>query len=78
MQKAVEDLETKLEIECRWTPPSEEWKSTSKKLAMRNYQLAVDKLEGLVVSRLFEMTKLNQSGLGKYLGNIKSIVLTTS
>jgi hypothetical protein len=66
MQKAVEDLETKLEIERRWTAHSEEWKSTAKKHAIREYQLAVDKLEGLVVSRLFEMTKLNQSGLGKF------------
>ncbi|HEV7736256.1 MAG TPA: hypothetical protein VGO47_02645 [Chlamydiales bacterium] len=70
MQKAVEDLETKLEITRRWTADSEEWQSTSKKLTLREYQLAIDKLEGLVVSRLFEMTKLNQSGLGKSLLNI--------
>ncbi|KIJ45983.1 hypothetical protein M422DRAFT_46314 [Sphaerobolus stellatus SS14] len=32
-------------------------------MAMQDYQHAVDKLEGLVVSRLFELTKMNQSGL---------------
>ncbi|KAF8519506.1 hypothetical protein BU17DRAFT_75910 [Hysterangium stoloniferum] len=64
LQGAVEDLEGKLGIGRRWTPESAEWKLTEEKLAMREYQLALNKLEGLVVSRLFELTKLNQSGIG--------------
>ena len=31
---------------------------------MREFQLAVDKLESLVVQRLFELTKANLSGTG--------------
>lgn len=42
-----------------------DWWATAKHLAMREYQLALDKLEGLVVGRLFELTKLNQSGTGE-------------
>ncbi|KAF8517056.1 hypothetical protein BU17DRAFT_30209, partial [Hysterangium stoloniferum] len=64
LQGAVEDLEGKLGIGRRWTPESAEWKLTEEKLAMREYQLALNRLEGLVVSRLFELTKLNQSGIG--------------
>ncbi|KAF8512930.1 hypothetical protein BU17DRAFT_53768, partial [Hysterangium stoloniferum] len=47
-----------------WTLESAEWKLTEEKLAMREYQLTLNKLEGLVVSRLIELTKLNQSGIG--------------
>jgi hypothetical protein len=32
---------------------------------VRTYQRAVDKLEGLVVQRLFELTKANVSQTGK-------------
>lgn len=32
---------------------------------VRTYQKAVDKLEGLVVQRLFELTKANVSQTGK-------------
>ncbi|KIJ30273.1 hypothetical protein M422DRAFT_81424, partial [Sphaerobolus stellatus SS14] len=63
LQCVVADLEEKLDIAQRWTPESDEWKETAKKLAMREYQHAVDRVEGLVVSRLFELTKINQSGV---------------
>jgi len=34
-------------------------------LAIRDYQKALDKLEGLVVQRLFELAKMGLSGTGK-------------
>jgi hypothetical protein len=64
LQQATEDLETKLEITARWTPECTVWKETEKKVMMHDFQLALDRLEGLVVARHFELTKLNHSGTG--------------
>ncbi|KAF8580082.1 hypothetical protein K439DRAFT_1620080 [Ramaria rubella] len=64
LRQALLDLERKLEIQKTWTPDSEEWKTTERYLNMRTYQRALDTLEGLVVARLFELTKVNQSGTG--------------
>lgn len=66
LQKAVADLETKLEIVIPWTPESPEWKGTEELIFHEEYCEALDRLEGLVVSRLFELTKMNQSGIGTY------------
>ena len=65
LQKAVQDLETKLEITEQWMPNSADWIETDKMVSMYEYQLALDKLEGLVVAHLFDLTKLNHSGTGK-------------
>jgi hypothetical protein len=62
LQSAAEDLEMKLDIDLRWTPSSPQWKATAATMANREYLLAVDKLEGLVIACLFELMKLNQSG----------------
>jgi hypothetical protein len=57
-------MERQLEIPVRWTPDCEEWKSTQQLLDLRSYNRALDHLEGLIVSRLFELTKMNMSGTG--------------
>jgi hypothetical protein len=57
------DFETKLGIEIRWTPTHPEWAKTIKYISLRDYHRAIDRLEGLVVSRLFELAKMNQVGL---------------
>ncbi|KAA1467688.1 hypothetical protein DENSPDRAFT_877519 [Dentipellis sp. KUC8613] len=51
-------------IETRWTPKCEKWKETQKIAEIYDYQKALDKLEGLVVQRLFELTKMGLSGTG--------------
>jgi len=63
--KAVQALELKLGIEQRWQPQSTEWQSAGKLVAMRKYQRALDILEGLIVSRMFELTKMNRSQTGE-------------
>lgn len=60
------DIKFKLGIERRWTPGSAEWEAKATKMQVRTYQLAVDKLESLVVARMFELTKVNMSGTGKW------------
>lgn len=76
LQKAVEDMETKLGVVHRWQPGDAEWEQTSCALGLRKYQKACDKLEGLLVSRCFELTKLNQSGLGASFLLCKALLLT--
>jgi hypothetical protein len=60
----VQQLEQKLEIESRWTPASAEWKAASELVGKRRYQRCLDNLEGLIVSRMFELTKMNMSQTG--------------
>ncbi|KAF8181115.1 hypothetical protein K438DRAFT_1601881 [Mycena galopus ATCC 62051] len=60
----VLDLEETLEIVERWTTASPKWTATVAEIKKRKYQLALDALELLIVERLFELTKMNQSQTG--------------
>jgi len=62
--QSVQDLEKKLEITQRWKVGSLEWRAAAKLVAMHKYQKALDNLEGLVVARIFELTKMNMSQTG--------------
>ncbi|KAI6143575.1 hypothetical protein BKA82DRAFT_4331131 [Pisolithus tinctorius] len=62
--KAVQELEGRLEITRRWVPEDEEWQAAARLVANRKYQWALDNVERLVVSRIFELSKMNQSGTG--------------
>lgn len=57
----IQALENKQDIAVRWIPESAEWKEAASLASMHRYQKALDKLEGLVVARLFELTKMNMS-----------------
>jgi len=63
--KVVQDLEKKLNILVRWEPGSDDWVRTGKLVTMRKYQRALDRLEGLIVARMFELTKMNMSQTGE-------------
>lgn len=60
----VQALEKRLGITKRWEPGMSEWKEAAKKVSLRRYRRCVDKLEGLVVARMFELSKMNQSNTG--------------
>ncbi|KAJ7432670.1 hypothetical protein B0H11DRAFT_2165186 [Mycena galericulata] len=62
--EAVQELETKLEIEVRWLPSSPEWDAAAMLVSTRRYRLAIDRLEHLVIQRMFELTKMNLSQTG--------------
>ena len=64
LQHTTEAFEMKLSVERRWTPDCQEWQETEKMSNNREYRKVVDELEGLVVSRLFELSKMNQAGTG--------------
>ena len=61
----VQTLEIRIGIETRWAVGDENWIRVDKMLREREYRRALDTLEGLVIARLFELTKLNQSQTGK-------------
>jgi hypothetical protein len=61
----VQELEEALEIEERWTTTSPKWTATVNEIKQRKYQLALDALELLIVERIFELTKMNQSQTGE-------------
>ena len=65
--KCVQELERKLNISARWKPGDVEWQSAGRLVANREYQRALDRLEGLVVARIFELSKMNRAGTGKFL-----------
>ncbi|KAJ7170386.1 hypothetical protein C8R43DRAFT_876062 [Mycena crocata] len=60
----MEELEEALLIAERWTTPSPKWVETMLAIKKRKYQLALDALELLIVKRIFELTKMNQSQTG--------------
>ena len=62
--ESVQELEQVLEIVMRWTTESPKWKATVVEIKQRKYQLALDALELLIVERIFELTKMNQSQTG--------------
>ncbi|KAJ7747601.1 hypothetical protein B0H14DRAFT_3097002 [Mycena olivaceomarginata] len=60
----VQGLESALDIVERWTATSPKWVQTVAEIKKRKYQLALDALELLIVERIFELTKMNQSETG--------------
>ncbi|KAG1880790.1 hypothetical protein F4604DRAFT_1578517 [Suillus subluteus] len=62
--KLVQALECKLEVITCWVPEDAEWQKAGRLVANRRYQRALDRLEGLVVARIFELTKMNRVGTG--------------
>lgn len=58
-------LEQKLGLEGdRWTESSPEYQQAAVLVSQRRYRRCLDELEALVVSRIFELTKMNMSQTG--------------
>ena len=53
-------------IPKRWTPDTREYIETAQYIRERQYHQALDHLQRLVVQRLFELHRLNLSGIGVY------------
>ncbi|KAJ6492318.1 hypothetical protein C8R45DRAFT_1096332 [Mycena sanguinolenta] len=62
--ESVQDLESKLGVAQRWTSTSPEWILAERSIRDHRYLDALDEIERIIVERLFEMTKINQSGTG--------------
>jgi len=64
--EAAQMLEKKMNTRERWRPGCLEWEAAATKVVMRRYQRCIDILEGLVVARMFELTKMNMSQTGTF------------
>ncbi|KAF8229071.1 hypothetical protein L208DRAFT_1288284, partial [Tricholoma matsutake] len=53
-----------LNVVMRWVPECPEWKAAALMVGKCHYQRCLDHLEGLIVSRMFELTKMNMSQTG--------------
>jgi hypothetical protein len=60
----IQALEGKLEISVRWSSECFEWRDAEKNVIEASYRKALDKLEGMLVARIFEMSRLNIAGTG--------------
>jgi hypothetical protein len=65
IHEEVCQLEEEISIQERWTVDSPSYQQGLILLQERKYRCALDKLEMLVVQRLFELTKLGLSSIGK-------------
>ncbi|KAJ7310670.1 hypothetical protein DFH08DRAFT_918254 [Mycena albidolilacea] len=61
---AVHDLEDRLDIAVHWIPGDEKWEAVAVMVRRQHYQRALDHLQGLIISRMFELAKCNMSGTG--------------
>jgi hypothetical protein len=66
LAEEVATWESKYDIEQRWTSDCLEWKEAAELVANARFRTAVDRLEGLIVARMFELTKMNRSQTGMY------------
>lgn len=63
----VQNLEVRMGVLRRWGPADNEWRQAAEMVGKRRYQRCLDSLEGLVVARMFELTKMNMSQTGVWL-----------
>lgn len=61
----------------RWSPSHKDYKATKDYMAVRQYHLALDTVEKLVVQRLFELQKTHLVNTGKFAASICILKLTT-
>ena len=62
----IGELELLMDINQRWTPATPQYAEAVKYLKERTYHRALEKLQKLVILRLFELHKLNLSRTGKH------------
>jgi hypothetical protein len=70
-QRSVDDIERLLGIETRWLRSDAEYRKTLEYISNRKFVRVVEELQGLVVSRLMELDKVNLAGSGGW--NIFSV-----
>ncbi|KAI0059965.1 hypothetical protein BV25DRAFT_1808307, partial [Artomyces pyxidatus] len=74
--KVVADYEMRLDISERWLPTSPKYRRVVDYIKRKDFIIAVDTLEGLVVQRLFELAKANVAGTGYKLRKHISTAIT--
>lgn len=62
----IERIELRMGVVQRWSAEHEQYKAASSYIKIRDYRKALDRVELLIVQRLFELEKLNLSGTGTF------------
>jgi hypothetical protein len=62
----ADEIERQLKIEKRWSAEDPHYLDALKYINNRTFIGAVERLEGLVVQRLFELSKANLAATGVY------------
>jgi len=62
---AIQDFEEKLGVGKCWVPEDAKWKKAGTMVNRQQYQCCLDDLEWLVISCMFELTKMNMSQTGE-------------
>jgi hypothetical protein len=73
--RQVLELEVQMGIAKRWTPDTPEYVETACYIHERRYHQALNHLQRLVVQRLFELHRLNLSGIGTCESNLKGFIV---
>ncbi|KAI6045471.1 hypothetical protein EDC04DRAFT_2865357 [Pisolithus marmoratus] len=60
----------KLNIDICWKPEDAEWQCMGRLVTNREYQQALGCLEGLVVTQIFELSKMNRAGTAAHAMNL--------
>ena len=60
----IQSLEVKMGILQCWGPNDAEWKKAVVMVGRQRYQKCLNALEGLIVVRMLELTKMNMSQTG--------------
>ncbi|KAJ7603186.1 hypothetical protein FB45DRAFT_962888 [Roridomyces roridus] len=58
----VHDLELRLGVTQTWVPGDAEWVAAAELVSERRYRRALDQVQKLVISRMFELTRVNMAG----------------
>jgi hypothetical protein len=60
----VEDIEDRMSVVTRWSPQSQQYIRVLEYSRKRQFIRAVEDLEGLIVQRMFELSKANLASTG--------------
>jgi hypothetical protein len=63
-EKSVEDAEHLLGVSKQWAADSDEYQATTEYIKNKKFICTAEEVQGLVVSRLMELEKVNLSGTG--------------
>lgn len=64
ISSVVHELEKELDIQGTWNEGNPDWIRVAGMANTQTYRRCLDKLEQLVISRVFELGKMNRSGTG--------------
>lgn len=72
--RAVGDMEQRLAVEIPWTPETPQYIETLTYMRERDFRRALDKVQQLVIQRLFELSKAHIVGMGEFVCSVWQLI----